>query len=123
MSATEDRRFGDEIRAARLRIRPHLSLRQFAAKLGIAAAYLSKIESNLDRAPAAKVVEKMAEILDLKKNELLQLAKRVPTEFEDAFKRDHRAPEFMRLAMDSKISLDRLKELIEKEKAKNQQTR
>jgi len=118
MSETKDRRFGDVIRDARLRIHPPLSLRQFAAKLGIAAAYLSKIESNLDRAPAAKVVEKMAEILDLKKNELLQLAKRVPTEFEEAFKRDQRAPEFMRLGMESGMTPDKLRRLIEKEKAK-----
>ncbi len=118
MSETKDRRFGDVIREARLRIRPPLSLRQFAIKLGIAAAYLSKIESNLDRPPAAKVVEKMTEILDLDKMQMLQLAERVPTEFEEAFKRDQRAPEFMRLAMESGMTPDGLRELIEKEKAK-----
>ncbi len=118
MSESEDPRFGDVIRDARLRVRPPLSLRQFAAKLGIAAAYLSKIESNLDRAPSAKVVEKMAEILDLDKIRMLQLAERVPTEFEEAFKRDQRAPEFMRLAMESGMTPDKLRDLIEKEKAK-----
>jgi len=118
MSETMESRFGDVIREARLRIRPPLSLRQFAIKLGIAAAYLSKIESNLDRPPAAKVVEKMAKILDLDKIQMLQLAMRMPTEFEDAFKRDQRAPEFMRLGMESGMTPDELRHLINERKAK-----
>ncbi len=118
MDEGKGRRFGDVIRETRLRKRPPLSLRRFAVQLDIAAAYLSKIESNLDRPPSAEVVEKMAEILELDRNELLRLANRIPTEFEEAFKRDQRAPDFMRVAMRSGYSPEELEELIQKKRAK-----
>lgn len=112
------KRFGDVIREARQKIRPPLSLRKFADKIGMAPAYLSKVEANLDRAPAAEKVEKMAEILGLDKIELLQLANRLPTELADAFHKDPRAPEFMRVAMGSGLTPAQLQELIEKNKVK-----
>jgi len=118
MNEPEQRKFGDVIRDARLALRPPLSLRKFAEKIGIAAAYLSKVESNQDRPPAADKVEKMAEILGLDPIELLQLAKRVPTEFVKAFEEDPRAPEFMRVGMRSGLSPTQLEKLIQENQAK-----
>jgi len=118
MDEKKERRFGDVIREARLKKQPPLSLRKFAERLGIAAAYLSKIESNMDRPPAADKVEKMADILRLDKIELLQLAKRLPTEFESAFKENSRAPDFMRVAMHSGFSPEKLEQMIQKERTK-----
>jgi len=118
MSEVSDRLFGDVIREARLGVHPPLSLRKFAEKLGIAAAYLSKIESNQDKAPAADKVERMAEILGLDKNELVQLAKRMPTSIEDAFKKDSRVPEFLRVAMGSGLSPEQLEQFLKENQAK-----
>jgi len=118
MNEENKRIFGDVIREARLRQYPPLSLRKFAERIGIAAAYLSKVESNLDRPPAADKVEKMAEILGLDPIELLQLAKRVPTEFVKAFEEDPRAPEFMRVGMRSGLSPTQLEKLIQENQAK-----
>ena len=112
MSNSELRRFGDVIREARLRITPPLSLRKFAEKLDLAAAYVSKIESNQDRPPAADKVEKMADLLGLEKYGLLHLANRLPTMMEEAFRRDTRAVEYMRVAMKSGFSPEELEQMI-----------
>ncbi len=113
-------RFGDVIHEARLRMCPQLSLRKFAVQLDIAAPYLSKIENNLDRPPAAKVVEQMAEILGLNKYELLHFANRIPTEFETAFRKDIRAPLFMRLAIQSGYSPEELGQIITEYRRNNE---
>ena len=104
--------FGDIIREARLQMRPSLSLRKLAWRLNIAPAYLSKIENNLDRSPSAKVVEHLAEILGFDKYELLSIARRTPTEFEQAFECDIRAPRFLRIAMSSGYSPEELEQII-----------
>ena len=104
--------FGDVTREARLQMRPSLSLRKLALRLDIAPAYLSKIENNLDHPPSAKVVEHLAEILGLDKYELLSIAKRTPTEFEQAFESDIRAPKFLRIAMSSGYSPEELEQII-----------
>jgi len=115
--------FGDVIHEARLCIRPALSLRKLAERLGIAPAYLSKIENNLDRPPSAKVVEKMAEALNLDKAELLKKADRVPSDWNDVFKKNNRALDFLRVAMNSGLSPEELEELIRENKAKGQKKR
>ena len=112
------KRFGDVIREARRKMRPPMSLRKFADRVGMAPAYLSKVEVNLDRPPAAEKVEKMAEILGLDKFELLRLANRMPTELGEAFQKDARAPEFMRVAMGSGLTPAQLQELIDRSRAK-----
>jgi len=119
----EQELFGDFIHEARLRMRPALSLRKLAERLGIAPAYLSKIENNLDRPPSAKVVEKMAEILNLEKVKLLQMADRVPSNWNDAFKENHRAPDFLRVAMKSGLSPEELEKLIKDNKAEEPKKR
>lgn len=118
MGEETKKQFGEVIRQARRDVRPPMSLRKFADKVGMAPAYLSKIEVNQDRPPSADKVEKMAEILGLDKFELLKLANRVPTELAEAFHKDARAPEFMRVAMDSGLTPVQLQELIDKNKAK-----
>ena len=121
MSDEKERRFGDVIHEARLDKRPPLSLRRFAVQLDIAAPYLSKIENNLDRPPSAKVVEHMAEILGLDKHELLRLADRTPTEFEETFRQDQRAPDFMRVGIKSGYTPEELEKVIEDSRAKKPQ--
>ena len=118
MSDEKERRFGDVIHEARLDKRPPLSLRRFAVQLDIAAPYLSKIENNMDRPPSARVVEHMAEILGLGKHELLLLADRIPTEFEETFRQNQRAPDFMRIGVKSGYTPEELEDLIKKSKAK-----
>ncbi len=109
--------FGDVIREARLQMRPSLSLRKLAWRLNIAPAYLSKIENNLDRSPSAKVVEHLADILGFDKYELLSIARRTPTEFEQAFKSDIRAPRFLWIAMSSGYSPEELEQIISEYRA------
>ncbi|MBC8466072.1 helix-turn-helix transcriptional regulator [bacterium] len=119
----EQERFGDVIHEARLCMRPALSLRKLAGRLGIAPAYLSKIENNLDRPPSAKVVEKMAENLNLDKIALLKKANRVPSDWDDTFKEDNRAPDFLRVAKESGLSPLELEKLIKDNQAKKSKRR
>jgi len=116
MKDVKEIRFGDVVREARQKMRPPLSLRKFADRIGMAPAYLSKVEANLDRPPAAEKVEKIAELLGLDKIELLRLAHRVPTELAEAFHQDPRAPEFLRVSMRSGLTPAQLQELIDKNK-------
>jgi len=104
--------FGDIIREARMQMRPSLSQCKLAWSLDIAPAYLSKIENNLDRSPSAKVVEHLAEILGFDKYELLSIANRTPTELEQAFTSDIRAPKFLWIAMSSGYSPEELEQII-----------
>ena len=89
--------FGQIIRELRLRNRNYVSLREFARKVGLSAAYLSRIENEKEPPPSEQIVEKLADALGADKYELYSYAGKVPTEFLETFKKNPRGmASFMR---------------------------
>lgn len=88
------------VRQARL-----LGLRELAGKLGISAAYLSRIETcQTPSPPTEKVIRNIAGILLDNFDELMQLAGRVPREVNDYIVSDPDMPAFLRAARDMNAS-------------------
>jgi transcriptional regulator with XRE-family HTH domain len=89
--------FGQIIRELRIKNREYDSLREFARKVGLSAAYLSRIENEKEPPPSEQIVEKLAEALGADKYELFSYAGKVPTEFLETFKKNPRGmASFMR---------------------------
>ena len=89
--------FGQLIRELRIKNRDYSSLREFAKKVGLSPAYLSRIENGKEPPPSESVVERLAEALGTDKYELFSYAGKVPTEFLETFKRNPRGmASFMR---------------------------
>ena len=53
--------FGHIIRELRINNKDYSSLREFARKVGLSPAYLSRIENEKEPPPSEKVIEKLAE--------------------------------------------------------------
>ena len=89
--------FGQIIRELRIKNRDHSSLREFAKKVGLSPAYLSRIENGKEPPPSEVVVGRLAEALGADKYELFSYAGKVPTEFLETFKKNPRGmASFMR---------------------------
>jgi HTH-type transcriptional regulator, competence development regulator len=89
--------FGQLLRELRVKNREYLSLREFAKKVGLSPAYLSRIENGKEPPPSEAVVERLAEALGTDKYELFSHAGKVPTEFLETFKKNPRGmASFMR---------------------------
>jgi len=74
------KKFGSFLK--KLREEKGFGLREFADKVGISAAYLTKIEQGRDPAPHSKKIEKMAEVLNVPSSDLFKKVKkgvRLPT--------------------------------------------
>ncbi len=93
----EIKSFGRVLRELRVKNKDYSSLREFAKKVGLSAAYLSRIENEKEPPPSETVVEKLAEALGADRYELLGYAGKVPTEFLDTFKKNPKSvASFMR---------------------------
>jgi HTH-type transcriptional regulator, competence development regulator len=100
--------FGQIIRELRIKNRDYASLREFARKVGLSAAYLSRIENEKEPPPSEQIIEKLATALGADKYELFSTAEKVPTEFLETFKKNPRSvASFMRKARDVGLETDR----------------
>lgn len=66
-----------ELREQRKRTDPRFSVRQFAQALGVSPAFISQLEHGGAFVPKDAVVEKMAVLLEVDKDELFALARKV----------------------------------------------
>ena len=80
--------FGQVIKELRINHKDYSSLREFAKKVSLSAAYLSRIENGKEPPPSETVVERLADALGTDKYELLSYAGKVPTEFLETFKKN-----------------------------------
>jgi transcriptional regulator with XRE-family HTH domain len=80
--------FGQLVRELRIKNREYSSLREFAKKVGLSPAYLSRIENGKEPPPSEPIVERLAEALGVDKYELFGYAGRVPTEFLETFRKN-----------------------------------
>lgn len=108
---------GERIR--RIRKERGLGLRETAGKVGISATFLSRIESNAEKAaPSEEVLKKLARVLDDDLDTLMHLAARVPEDVATLIKKDPDMPAFLRTARDQKLSGGQLLKMLEDAKKK-----
>lgn len=89
--------FGAQIRA--LREQRQISLRKFAAEVGISPTYQSKVERGELPVPGEETIKKMAGILGQDSDDLLSLAGRVPSDLPEIIQeRPHEMAAFLRTA-------------------------
>ena len=99
--------FGQIVRDLRIKHRDYSSLRDFARKVGLSPAYLSRIENGKEPPPSESIIEKIAEALGADKYEFFSCAGRVPTEFLETFKKNPKGvASFMRKAHESGLETD-----------------
>ncbi len=99
--------FGQVIRELRVKHKDYSSLREFARKVGLSAAYLSRIENEKEPPPSETVVERLAEALGADKYELFSSAGKVPAEFLEAFKKNPKGvASFMRRVQEVGVESD-----------------
>ncbi len=106
-------------RLKRVRQERELGLRAAAAKAGISATYLSRIENNQDPSPPTeKTIRALAELLDDDFDELMQLAGRVPEDVGAMITGDPQMPEFLRTAREQNVTAKDLLAMLEAAKKK-----
>jgi len=110
-------RLGERIR--RVRTARGLGLRETAAKVGISATYLSRIETNEEKTPPAeKVIRVLADLLEDNFDELMSLAGRIPSDVTEYFATDPGLPAFLRRAKEQGLSSEELEKRLVGKKSK-----
>ena len=100
--------FGQVIRELRIKHKNYNSLREFAKKVGLSPAYISRIENDREPPPSEKVVERLAEALGADKYELFSYAGKGPSEFLEAFKKNPKGvASFLRKAQEIGLGTDK----------------
>ena len=108
---------GDRIK--RIRMERGLGLRETAGKIGISATFLSRVETNAEKAaPSEEVLKKLAKVLDDDVDILMHLAERVPADVATMIKNDPGMPAFLRTARSQKLSGEQLLKILEESKKK-----
>ena len=118
--------FGQVVKELRIKHKDYSSLREFARKVGLSPAYLSRIENEKEPPPSEAVVERLAEALGTDKYELFGYAGKVPTEFLETFKKNPKGvASFMRRVQEVGLESDRdwkeIESTISKMKRKSQE--
>jgi transcriptional regulator with XRE-family HTH domain len=104
----KEKTFGQLIRELRINHKEYTSLREFARKVGLSPAYLSRIENQKEPPPSESIIERMAEALGIDKYELFSHAGKIPTEFLETFKKNPKSvASFMRRAQEYGIETDK----------------
>lgn len=99
--------FGHLLRELRTKHPDYSSLREFARKVGLSPAYLSRIENEKEPPPSEAVVERLAEALGADKYELFSYAGKIPEEFLETFRKNPRGvASFMRRAREFGLESD-----------------
>jgi transcriptional regulator with XRE-family HTH domain len=75
--------FGKFVRDTRLSLKNPLGLREFARMVGISATYISKMEVGDYMPPSEDKIKKMAEVLQIDKDELLARAGKISSDLQD----------------------------------------
>lgn len=110
-----EEKLGERIR--RIRKEKELGLRETAAKVGISATYLSRIETNEEKSPPAeKVLRKLAQIIEDDFDILMQLAGRIPEDVEKVITSDPVMPEVLRQVRAKNVSSAELLAWLDKQK-------
>ena len=103
----KEKTFGQILRNLRVEHKEYSSLREFAKKVGLSPAYLSRIENEKEPPPSEVVIEKLANALGADKYELFGYAGKVPSEFLETFKKNPKSmASFMRRVQEAGVESD-----------------
>jgi transcriptional regulator with XRE-family HTH domain len=103
----KEKPFGQVLRELRVNHKEFNSLREFAKKVGLSPAYLSRIENQKEPPPSEAVIEKLAEALGADKYELFGCAGKVPSEFLETFRKNPKSmASFMRRVQEAGVESD-----------------
>lgn len=103
----KEKTFGQILRNLRVEHKEYSSLREFAKKMGLSPAYLSRIENEKEPPPSEAVIEKLAEALGTDKYELFGYAGKVPSEFLETFRKNPKSmASFMRRVQEAGVESD-----------------
>lgn len=102
--------FGEIIRE--MREAQRLGLREAADRLGISPAYLSRIERGKERPPRAEVIKKIAWLLGGDADLLFRLSNSTDPDITEYMNIVPNLPEFLRTAMNLRLTSDDFDELI-----------
>ena len=106
-------RFGQRIK--RLRLERNFGLRQTAARAGMTATFLSRIENDEERSPPGEEkIRALARLLDDDFDVLMALTGRVPEDMERVITGDPTMPEFLRVARRRRVSGEQLLQMLER---------
>ncbi len=112
--AMERLAFGAFLRSSRLDKK--MTLREFAKAVEVTPAYISRIETGRDGPPSSGILEKMEDVLKLRRGTLFAAAKEAPREFIEAFTKDQVSkemlPRFMRAVQKTDLSEEDWEEII-----------
>jgi transcriptional regulator with XRE-family HTH domain len=96
------------------RIELNLTLRELAKKVDTDFTYLSKIENEkTDHPPSEDLLRRVGKQLDIDPDELIVLSGQVTQEIREAIAKNPAAVHFFRSFRESKLSWDKLKQLVE----------
>ena len=108
-------RFGQRVK--RLRLERKLGLRHTAARAGMSATFLSRIENDEERSPPSEEkIRALARLLDDDFDVLMTLAGRISHDVEKVITGDASMPEFLRAARRRKVSGQQLLRMLERRK-------
>jgi len=122
--------FGAFVRGKRMELDPHVSLRKMAELLNISPIYMSNMETGRDAAPKKGILDKLAGLLKLNKQEqelLYDLAAKsknytaIPGDLPDYITSNEYARIALRLAKDVDATDDEWLEFIEKLKQRGKE--
>ena len=108
------RSFGETIRE--MREAQALGLRAAASRLGISAAYLSRIERGRERPPKPELVKRIATLLGGNPDLLFRLAESTDPDLADYIHLTPNVPEFLRTAKAMALTSEDFEVLIEEVK-------
>ena len=100
----------------RVRTLRRLGLRETAARVGISAAYLSRLETNQEKSPPAeRVIRELAQTLEDEFLVLMHLAGRIPADVADYVTAEPAIPAFLRTARELNYTGEDLMRLLEQD--------
>lgn len=94
----------------KIRMEKGLSLSELADRAGVAKSYLSSIERNIQSNPSIQFLEKIASVLDISVESLLQQTKHAEVDRELL---DDEWTQLVREAMESGVSKEQFREFLE----------
>ncbi len=115
------REFGETVRE--MREAQGLGLRVAAERLGISPAYLSRIERNKERPPKPELVKRLARLLGGDVDLLFRLAASTDPDIAEYMNLVPNVPEFLRTAIELRLTSDDFAELIETLRRKSTSSR
>ena len=106
--------FGEKLK--QLRVEKKITQRSLAEKIGVDFSYISKIETGALEPPSEEVIIKIAKALNANEEDLILLAKKMPTSFQERILEHDISALFLRKVSNlTQRQKDEIKKIIEED--------